>query len=430
MTFDRAEPFPYTLLSLPRYAKILGINPVHFAGGYGTTIFPLTNRCSDVWPRYSWQNSDQVSHMDLALEILNAEQEIAEQLGWWMAPRWIAQEAHMHPRFLRRDYYDSGSYNVRGQNKSIRTHYGKIIEPGQRSVDLVGTATVAAATLEYDDTNLDGFVDLATITLPTSYTDACKHKVYFLGSGGGEHWEIRPERAKEVAGGVFTATFDPWLFIDPDTLSAYPGEYAALLLDTDDYYVVAVEVYYEDNDPTDTSAVFYWEPQPLSTTLCAVCSGTGCSVCQLTEQEGCIHIRDATMGWVVPTPATYSDGWSSANWAVCRDPDQVKLYYYAGDLDNLNRRGVKCEPLSDFWAQTIAYLATARLERPFCTCGNSAALANHWMEDLSRAGDGVSYSMSFGALDNPFGTRRGEVMAWQRVSKIMAKYGQTGFGAI
>lgn len=433
MTFEVAEALPYTLLPLSRYARILGINPVHFQGGYGDNVFPLTNRCSDCWPRYSWQNTDSVSQMDLALEIQNAEREIAEQLGWWVAPMWIGQEAHKYPRFHRPEYYEVGGYNLRGQHKSIKTLYGKIIEPGQRKVTLIANVRVA-----YTDEDSDGFYETATVTTATTYTDVCKVNVYFEDMSGDQEWEIRPARKRTISGGVFTGVYFSWLFVNPDLQSWYPGASSTTCINVDGTtnFVSEVDVYYEENDPTDTSSWFYWEPQPSSIAglTCSCCGGTGCTHCQLTEQEGCMHIRDAEAGWVVPTPGTYSSSdvaWDSVDWAVCRDPDQVKLAYYCGDLDNRWKRGATCEPLSDYWAQTIAYLATARLERDFCTCGNSAALAAQWRQDLAYApAGGGSHQMSFDALDNPFGTRRGEVMAWQRVSKIMARHGMVGVGAI
>ena len=43
-----------TLLSLDRFAKMFGINPVHFSGAGGSDIFPLKDGCSDVWFQRSY----------------------------------------------------------------------------------------------------------------------------------------------------------------------------------------------------------------------------------------------------------------------------------------------------------------------------------------------------------------------------------------
>lgn len=61
-----ALPLKPTLLSLPYYAQIMGINPVHFQGAAGDDVWPAGGVCGDVWPRYSWQYADRVSHEDLA----------------------------------------------------------------------------------------------------------------------------------------------------------------------------------------------------------------------------------------------------------------------------------------------------------------------------------------------------------------------------
>jgi len=103
---------------------------------------------------------------------------------------------------------------------------------------------------------------------------------------------------------------------------------------------------------------------------------------------------------------------------VCRDPDQVKLFYYAGEQSDDWMSGVSIDPLSHYMAQAIAWMATARLERPFCACSNVTSLAIHLKEDLSFSTDQGRF-ISDTILNNPFGTRRGEVQAWQRVSMLI-----------
>jgi hypothetical protein len=97
-----------------------------------------------------------------------------------------------------------------------------------------------------------------------------------------------------------------------------------------------------------------------------------------------------------------------------KTPDLVRLFYYAGDQDNRFLNGDSCEALSNYWAHAIAWLATSRLERSFCGCANVQKLAEHLRQDLSLSGE-TSHQISFELLGNPFGTRRGAVMAWQPV---------------
>lgn len=420
-----ALPLKPTLLSLPYYARIMGINPVHFQGAAGDDVWPAGGVCGDVWPRYSWQYADRVSHEDLARVIYDAEEDIARLLGYYPAPKWVAQEIHDYPRHYRRDLYQRDGLNLRGQRKSVRLRWGKFIQAGQRATTLVGTATTTGGSLAYTDEDGDGFAETATITLATTLTDVCEIKVYHTNTSADPGWEIRPARSKSISGGNVTMVFDSWLFIDPDLQAAHPTQsgFSAIDVSTTANYVTSVDVYREYNDFTATSAVFYWQPTPANLsalTTCTTCGGTGCVACSLSSQDGCMHVRNTQTGDVVPVPATYDSDdsqWDQQAFSICRDPDEVSLYYYAGEYNERWLDGSSCEALSNYWAHAIAWLATARLERPFCSCGNVLALADHLREDLARTGE-VSYQVSFDLLSNPLGTKRGEVQAWQRIAKI------------
>src|SRR5512139_3085186 len=191
---NMARASTWTLLALDRYAQIMGAAPAHFNQGVSTTVFPLTGSCSDVWYQWPWQRDDAVSREDLAMEIASAERELADYLGWWMAPVWTAQEVHSYPRHHRPDVYSIGGYNLRGQGKSVRTQYGKVIEPGQRDVTLIATATTAGGTMAFSDADGDGYSETVTVTAATTLTDACDLHVYFAGELGAPEWEIRPTR--------------------------------------------------------------------------------------------------------------------------------------------------------------------------------------------------------------------------------------------
>jgi hypothetical protein len=407
----------------------MGVNPAHFNGAAGTEVTPvIDNACNDIWPQFAWQAGDRVSRDELAQEIANAERDIADFINYWPAPVWIAQEHHPYPRHHRPDVIRHGGYDVRGYRVAINADYGYIIAPGQRDFDIVGDSVAVTLSSEDGDASYN---ETATVSTATTLTDACEVKVYFEDKNAAQEWEIRPARTKSISGaGLFTATFWAWQLIDPDLWDALPtvdGQSAIDWTDADNI-VNNVDVYREYNDTTATSSQFYWEPctQPLdwSSQLTCGCGGTGCAACALTTQTGCLHLRNPVTGIVVPEPASYSAtdaAWSASCWTECRDPDMVKLWYYAGHLDDRWRRGEACEPLSRWWQQTIAWMATARLERPFCSCKNLAALAQHLRADMAALSEQQSYAISPELLMNPFGTRRGEVLAWQRVSKLVKK---------
>jgi len=329
------------------------------------------------------------------------------------------------PRHYRPDVYRLGGLDVRQQRVGVKAQWGKIIAPGRRLPTWIGgpsTTGPATSLLEYVDLDLDGVPETARVTQTTSVTDAREVKVYFDGHAGMPEWEIRPARTKIIAAGVFTATFWKWQFIDPDIWEALATTLGAQAIDATDVdnVVTDVDVYQITNDATQVTAQFMWEPLPTGGNVCACCGGAGCTACQLTTQDGCLHVRDALQGQVVPTPATYSATdaeWTQVAPTCIRDPDLVTIWYYSGNYSEGWLSGADDDPLDRGWAQAIAWMATARLERPLCHCGVLTALANRLQEDLARAGE-VSHNVDFETLANPFGTRRGEVMAWRKVSNV------------
>lgn len=419
-----ARASTYTLLSLDRYAALMGINPAHFGGGTGGDVMAAGSQCNDIWYQYAFQAYDRVSREDLAMAIAGAESDIAEVLGFWPAPTFIDKEMHTYPHHHRVDVRTAG-VTPYGFYKAIRAKWGKFIQAGQRGTTLVAQPTVAAGTLAYSDADGDGFSETATVTATTTLTDACEVKVYFGSTSAAPEWEIRPARTKAISGGTFTATFWTWQLVDPDLWEALPttaGMSAVDMTDTDNL-VTTVDVYREYTDFSEESCQFFWEPEVIEQ-VCTACGGSGCVACTLTVQDGCIHVRNVDAGIVVPALGRYDSTtgeWVSQLASVCREPDIVKIWYWAGDMSNSFLNGTSCDPLSHHYAQAIAWMATARLERPFCSCGALAALAEDLRTDVAMLSERQSFSITPQLLSNPFGTRKGEIMAWQRISKLTKK---------
>jgi hypothetical protein len=413
----------YTLLALDRFARLAGITPPHFNQATGTTVFPLIGDCGDVWWQFPWVNADQVSRDELASTMADVEHDIAMALGYWPAPIWIYGEPHSYSRPYRPDSYGT-SLNVRGQHKSIQAKNGKIISPGTRATTLI----TSGAGVVFSDPDGDGYSERATVTTPTTLTETCELHCYFFGHNGEQVWEIRPPRSVTITGGNVVFTFDAWLLLDPDLWDVYPtgDDMHAIDLQAIANYVTRIDVYREYTDTTAVSAVFYWENDPASGfTACSCCGGSGCVACTLQTQDGCIHIRDVDLGLVVPLPATYSAtsaAWAANSWGECREPDQVTISYYAGNLSREYSRGLTCDPLSNEMAQAITWMTIARLERPLCACNNSHVMAMDLKRDLAfTPADGGNYILSDDDLSNPFGTRKGEVMAWRKISKLIER---------
>lgn len=418
-------PYPYTLLSLFRYAWLMGITPLHFAGAATPSIIPAVmpiESCTKIWAKYDWQIHDQVSKMQLAQAIAQAEYEISRALGYWPAPMWIV-ENRPYPAVFAREYYGDG-LNIAGKPKSLTTQYGNVIAGGQRGVTLLGTATIAGGTLTYSDNDGDGYFETATVVFPTVLTDVRELKLYFTGHNGELEWEIRPIRSKRISGGNITFILDAWEMISPDLYEVFPTADGFEAIDVSDIsnYETSVDVYREFNNNTLASSQFIWEND--LTGICPSCGGLGCEDCTPVTQDGCMTIRQYESGVVTPFPAEYNAGWSAVTWTECREPDNVKLWYYSGIVANDYALSRSYDPLSLELARAIAWLATARLDRPLCGCGNIEEISSELQTDVTvREPKGASYFVTPDAMTNPFGTKIGEIKAWRVISKAKRHLG-------
>lgn len=412
-----------TLLALDRYAKLLGISPAHFSGAYVSSpdLFPYGNNCNDRWHQYNWQSGQYVSREYLAEKIAEVEEELARFVGYWAAPTYLENEPHLYPT----DYdplYANSNYDLRGQYKGVTLDFGRFVQAGKRVCTLVANVVPA-----YSDADADTFSETATVSIATAVTDVNQLKVYYTGHTEPE-WEIRPARTKVLAGGVVTFTFYTWQFIKPELDEVFPPGPVGTIIPPIDLtapnLLTTVDVCREYIDSTQTSAKFYWEP---TKGVCQCCGGTGCAACTHYEQEGCLFARDIYEGIVGVSPATYDSttgAWVDDKWDLCRTPDIVKLNYLAGDIDERYLRGKTFDPLSDFWAIIIAQMATARLEKPFCACGNLNEIQDELRADLTYTTQGESRYVTQYITNSPFGTRRGEVNAWRKVSKVITRRGK------
>lgn len=425
---------PYTLLSIGRYGKVMGINPAHLMGASAMSlspaIMPITG-CTSVWHKYSWQTSDGVSLEDLTLAIKTAEEDIARVVNFWPAPMWIAEEPHVYERPYLREAYGIDGGDVRYKPKVVQADFGKFVEAGRRLVTLIGTATVAGATLVYTDADSDGFYETATITLSTTLTDMNQVKVYHAGHSGDPDWEIAPVRSKTKVGANVVIVLYSWQLISPALYEEFPSSDEPIQNPIDisatTNFVTSVDVYRERTDFSQASAQFLWENQSavLDALTCVPCGSTDEAACDYTSQDGCLHARNPALGTLVPMPAEYdSDNavWDQVAFSVCHEPDLVKLWYRAGAVDEKYTRGFSYDPLSDFWAQIIAYLATSRLEHVPCGCPNVKQVFENLSVDTAfNSPNSGSYFLPERVQDNPFGTRKGEIWAWRRIAKVVQR---------
>lgn len=390
----------------------MGFHPMHFNGmnfktAGGTIIAPVVGNCASVMPQYNWQANDQMSREELAHAIAIAESEIEEHVGYPLAPRWVETEQHQYPHLYRHAAeYEPGA-DAEGWYRGVRTPISQLISGGVRASTLLDDD----AAVTYSDPDGDGFPELATISIPAA-TEPNHGEVhlFFAGHDDEEGWEIRPLKSVSWAAGTLTVTLDTWLLVNPalwerfNTDAEDPSFRIQTLEDTSDAdeFVQEVAAYRIYNDTTAVSATFIWN--------------------HTVETQSGVFVVDEVDGFGRPIPATYDSAdarWETDPWTVCNDiPDRVRVSYYAGDRDSRFIAERSLDPLSNFWAETITMLATARMPRPVCTCGAAKAKYEDWRIDVTlTTPEGKTYNRPVEMVDNPFGPHKGEMQAWQRILK-------------
>jgi hypothetical protein len=328
---------------------------------------------------------------------------------------------HRYTRHHRRDLFGTG-IGLREDNKSLKLTLGRFVAAGRRATTLIGAGVLVGS-----DPDGDGFNELYTVTIATTLASDQENEVkcYVPGHGSDPAWEIRNPKDVVITGGFATITFDFWLLIDPAKQDTLPTTSARQALNITDptIYLGTVNVYREFTDYSQHSIELYWEPRFYgSDVLCPTCGGAGCAACDSVVQCGCMYARNIPLAIVVPTAADWdvaSATWVPTTAAMCIEPDQVNCWYYAGDLSSEFLSGYSHDPLDRRFAESIAYMTVARLERPFCTCGNLAALQNGLREEYARSDrNGPTFYLPDADASNPFGTRKGELMAWRRLKGL------------
>lgn len=390
-----------TLLSLDRFAELIGMHPLHFnqVEINSGDIAPIRN-CGSPIAQYGWQYADRIGREEVAQIIAEAESILSNYLGFDLLPTWQVQ-------------YRAGAFggiNSRGHWQAIQTTKGYVISGGVEAKTLIDDAVA----IVYSDDDGDSYNETATISVATTVTNIEEIAVYYPGESGVDEWEIRPIKVS-ISGGIATITCKREQLVKPELFMSLNDNRAVNGLDNTNF-LTTVDVYRHYNDPQ-TQIQFMWEPSANCIT-CTTCDS--CVSCTYTTQNGCLFVRNSRLGLVAASPASWNATTSvfdSAEFSGCRVPDTALLSYRAGYRD-MNLR-MPSKTMASKYEHAIARLAVTLLHRPMCGCPTIEKSVSYWRDDLaerhSTQGGSWTHNLSRKLLDCPFGTSRGALYAWQTV---------------
>lgn len=402
------------MLALEDIRKGLGWNPWHFWGFMHPTLAPRTGSCDDIVYEYGFQDGDQAGRGDIISKIVFVHDQVANYLRYDVGLRWREDDIQwpsfisspvMHPR--RQIQADASWMSFRTQ----RVHVESL---GYLQRDLIDDPAVTLT-----DTNGDGLYDEFSVSVVTTVTDASQIVAYFqeadLPVSEDDRFNLRYKLAPlkiTIAAGTATIRGPAWILGKP---SLYETQIKGQALDPTvvGNFAANIDVFREWMNPdgtttTTSQAVLTWEsvPYELDAFCCGV-SGTSTDPASTGSILARGGVRDARAGIVYIAQSAYNSTtstWQNVLSTACRPPNRGVIRYRAG------------VPLDTTWKQVLVPFVVSELPRRLCACDVANRAMYAWQFDLARTGG--NDSEEYGAtpperLSNPFGTRRGQVEAWQ-----------------
>lgn len=414
-------------LSLEEWRRQMGLHPYFFWGMADSSVLRVTQQSDPVLKKYAYQDGDDVGRDDILEAIVSAEQKLRAYLNFRPGPQYteatVLWPALGDTRLTR--IIPSGAG---GGWLGVFLPEGEI-----RAVGIEGLTFISTPVLTYSDPDGDGINELATCTVATTITDTAQIAAYFQasdrlnGDAAGEEYRIRPVTVS-ISGGVATIRIPSWLLVRPIQYEGFDLQSTDLNPATAGVLASSIDIYQRTTNTNGTTAatsqaVIIWETSPSHGwwCCCANCgpnyNGSPFDPAAIAQSVARVGIYDARLGIVTPAPASYDATtgiWSAFPASICQEPDRVLVRYLAGVASPDGQQ------LAREWQIAVARLATAELTRPICAKYAANRAITHWQFDRARAtgADDESYQIGPGDLDNPFGTRMGQIDAWKRVKRL------------
>lgn len=412
------------LLPLESFREIIQYNPFHF-WGLGGARAPVSSACNSIVKKYSWQTTDALGRQNIQESIETAERRMQGYLHFAPAPRFheltLPFPSYPDTKVERVGY-------AGGDERWITLQLpdeGYVESIGVEARDLIDTPEVVLS-----DADGDGLSDTFTVTVTTTITNPASIAVYFqaadrMGHPVGENFRIAPVNVA-FAGGTCTITGRIWQIVRPELYERYETAGEFLHADQASNYATHLEVYHYYCNPDGTTvdnaqAMLIWETRPFPAWAAQIAPPYSTDPAAQAYAIARVGIRDAKLGIVNFGHATYdatTGNWYSFDWCCqnwIRPPDRVRIRFRAGypatASGNMDMR----------LATAVARFACAEMSRRICACDTANRELYHWQFDLSRssgAGDESYAYVSREMVNNPYGTRRGHLYAWQETKAM------------
>lgn len=376
-----------TLLGLDAYARMIGADPRHF-NQLTCRAFPVKKGTSSLWYQTSWPNAGRACRDEVAQAIAEAEELIADTIGYFVAPKYIAQEAYTYPLppSGRTSAATPALLNLR-KLRFVAAGY-RFVATVQDSVDI---------STSYVDPDGDGWNESVSISIThadASQWDASEIGVFPHDSPTDEIYRIRDLRVA-ISGTTITIRGQSAQFIVPDLWDndeVIDGDDSSVFLDS-----VDIKRIYTDSSEAYPGAVMEWS------SLCTTppTSPTYGVLLPYLPEQGIVTLYSAT--WDDATQA-----WTYGTTLPCACsglPNRILLSYLSGQPLQRGQINPKL-------ARAVAALATARLTTPVSGGGESIDKLHHeWQVGIAKP----TYQQS----GCPFGMRQGAWIAWQTVHALL-----------
>lgn len=392
----------YSALSIDEWAAILGISPWDI----NQFRYPGTKsaQCKDVIYQYAWQK-DHLAREEIGQAIADAEAMLAAELLYHPAPYYTVDEPIIYPRPHQRQLYGFAG-DIRGNWKTFGTRWHKVIKGGVLNRTLLGTLTVVAGDITFQDLDGDGIQEQFTAVITnaaigTTITDPYELALYFVaanrhGEPLDETWRIRPIRVS-VSGTTATITGHKTVLVNPTP--EYSVNAAELAATDTANYVTSIECWRTFTDDTATSATPYqgvaiWKNNPDCT-----------QDCTFSIKELCLGQDQNEQGQIF---ASFGD---VCDWPFPdREPDRVQVNYVSG-VPLVNGR------MEKLYAQMVAYLSVSLLANEMCGCDRTNRILAKYRAPTLKFQDKSADAQSFEESTNAFPQTYGGQWAWWRVNE-------------